>query len=588
MAENNTVIEFKERNVYVHFDEFIETFLIGRKSYVLKASSQKEYDFKQAYEAFCKMSLGKEGFDKVVEEYEKSASPESLEILNHAIFLWCMPNNRKSKWVGKDTNVYVAMPTIGVAGGGSGYVQTKVNGVRFILYIFTQVLDFKTLDETKKGIIKICTQGQYSCDASKPNGEYTVPDGVKNLLLNMCDNDNYAPIASTNDKNKIVEAFWSKELGGDDLDSKIKAIYVNITESNSEQNPQVKPFRLNLLKQIVSNSTQDTTKKKNFSFYDDKVKYLWKGESLDGELSRVQLLKYKKAMVLYGPPGTGKTYTAMVLAKELLVSEIVNSTMKDDRDLCSEIEELEKYFTNNIDYLQFHVNYTYDCFIAGQIIENNSIKTKKGYIFDVIDKASKKENKNIPFVVILDEMNRVDVSRVFGELFTAIEKRGTEVQLTLPVPEPDSNDSTKRLVLNLPENVYFIGTMNEIDFSLEQIDFALRRRFVWELAGYDETALEDIITKNLEGSGGIDLNDYLESCTILNKYIETKLGKEFQIGHAFFAEIAKLYKECGKWDKAKNILWQMSIRPTIEAYCGAMDSEDCESFVKGCKEKFRV
>lgn len=588
MAENNREKGFKDKNVYEHFDGFIETFLVNEKSYVLNGTSDKKYDIdeiKNAYKTFCDKSR-KEGkdlkFDDVVKEYEKTAS---LEILNHAIFLWCLPNKCKSKWEG-DSNNYYEMPQKNIAGGGSGYVQTKVNGVRFILYIFTQVLDFKSLDETKEGIIEICKQEKYPCDASNPNGEYYVPDGVKNLLLHMCNNNMYAPIASTSDKGKIVKAFCYGDIKKSDdntLDSKIKDIidYVNSEDSTKEVKVELK-----LLKTIVNRA--------KFSFYEDKVKYLWKGESLDGELSRAQLLKYKKAMVLYGPPGTGKTYTAMELAKELLVRDIVdlttNSTKKDN---------LEDYFKTNIYYLQFHVNYTYDNFIAGQIIENNSIKTKKGFIFDVIDKAN--ENNNLPVVVILDEMNRVDVSRVFGELFTAIEKRGTDVQLTLPDPDPNPNpdEATNRLVLKLPENVYFIGTMNEIDFSLEQIDFALRRRFVWELAGYDETALEDIISEQLdkvckilaEQSGsldGIDLDNYLNSCTNLNKFIETKLGKEFQIGHAFFAEVAKLYNECKKWDNAKNILWQMSIRPTIEAYCGAMDSEERESFVKECKEKFGV
>lgn len=578
MAENNTEKDFKDRDVYEHFEEFINTLLINKKSYVLNGTSDKEYkkdDFDNAYKTFSEKSR-KDGkdlkFDDVVEEYKKSAS---LEILNHAIFLWCLPNKCKSQWVGDSKN-YHGMPTKNIAGGGSGYVQTKVNGVRFILYIFTQVFGKTNGNDI---IIEICKQEKYLCDASKPDGEkYSVPDGVKNLLLHMCDQGKYSPIASTNDKKRIVKAFWrdaSHAEGTVDLDSKIKKIidYVNVKESNPEQNIQVN-HNLKLLKGILED-------KEKFSFYKDKVKYLWKGESIEGDLSRVQLLKYKKAMVLYGPPGTGKTYTAMELAKELLVRDIVdlttNSTKKDN---------LEDYFKTNIYYLQFHVNYTYDNFIAGQIIENNSIKTKKGFIFDVIAKAN--ENNNLPVVVILDEMNRVDVSRVFGELFTAIEKRGTDVQLTLPDPDPNPDEATKRLVLKLPVNVYFIGTMNEIDFSLEQIDFALRRRFVWELAGYDETALEDIISENSDSFDGIDLDNYLNSCTNLNKFIENKLGKEFQIGHAFFAEVAKLYKECKKWDNAKNILWQMSIRPTIEAYCGAMDSAERESFVKECKEKFGV
>ena len=156
-------------------------------------------------------------------------------------------------------------------------------------------------------------------------------------------------------------------------------------------------------------------------------------------------------------------------------------------------------------------------------------------------------------------MNRVDVSRVFGELFTAIEKRGTDVFLTLP----DPNDNNKRLKLNIPYNIYFIGTMNEIDFSLEQIDFALRRRFIWELADYSENALEEIIREKIEETA--DFTNFLNNCTALNKKIADSLGEEYHIGHAFFAEIANIYNELKEngssnkaFEQAQNILWHMA------------------------------
>jgi 5-methylcytosine-specific restriction protein B len=194
--------------------------------------------------------------------------------------------------------------------------------------------------------------------------------------------------------------------------------------------------------------------------------------------------------------------------------------------------------------------------------------------------------------VILDEMNRVDVSRVFGELFTAIEKRDTDVFLTLP----DPIDSKKRLILNVPDNIYFIGTMNEIDFSLEQLDFALRRRFIWELVDYNEDTLETIIRHKIEkyiDKENDNVTRFFDNCTEVNKYIASSLGKEYHIGHAFFAEIAKLYKNLlenyipgNNWNQAQKMLWQMSILPTIEAYCGSMDREEKKKFVNECSSRY--
>ena len=382
--------------------------------------------------------------------------------------------------------------------------------------------------------------------------------------------------------------------------------------------------------------------------YDPRIKHLWSKETKTGELPSDILLKYKKAMVLYGPPGTGKTYTAANLAKKILFKHLFekwkNTKPEEQEGVKTEIvnilnlkeDALEEH--PNISYLQFHVNYTYENFIAGQTVKtdnnnNTTLETKCGFIYDIIGKANEAIKKSIcinksvefgendgkitindsekskeieeikqnitkdkklqkainaaPFIVILDEMNRVDVSRVFGELFTAIEKRGTDVFLTLP----DPNDNNKRLKLNIPYNIYFIGTMNEIDFSLEQIDFALRRRFIWELADYSENALEEIIREKIEETA--DFTNFLNNCTALNKKIADSLGEEYHIGHAFFAEIANIYNELKEngssnkaFEQAQNILWQISIKPTIEAYCGTMEKNAQKTFIDECNKVF--
>jgi 5-methylcytosine-specific restriction protein B len=147
-----------------------------------------------------------------------------------------------------------------------------------------------------------------------------------------------------------------------------------------------------------------------------------------------------------------------------------------------------------------------------------------------------------------------------------------------------------KLYLKVRNNMYFIGTMNMIDFSLEQVDFALRRRFLWRLSTYDPKRLDEIISEKIRDNNISEsiLDNFSETCTDLNNEIEweNSLGKSYLIGHAFFSEIIDIFKQVKDWGKAKNILWQVSILPTLEAYCGTMDANMQETFLKNCKEAF--
>jgi len=569
---------------YKQFDTFLETFIKGaHKSFVLRKATNKDTIDKDSimrlYIIFVKAKQKDENNkekDNPFADIVKDVRPEDVDTLNHAVWLWGFPNNRKPQWVlaaksnddrKKEIEKYKPMYGNSVAGAGSGYVQYKVKGIRFILYMLGQIFDADSVDAAKTGIEEICKQDSFENE--------TMPDGVKNLLLHLCNPDKYEPIASTADKRKIVSAFKGDMDG--DIDDAISRIRQKDT----------------IVKDVLKGGN---------TFYENSLPLLWKGESNGDSLSRAQLLEYKKAMVLYGPPGTGKTYTAIELAKEILLRDTLRK-QKENKKTPLKIDEILKANDETIQngsslskyiyYLQLHINYNYEDFIAGQVIDKDEgVITKKGFIFDIIEKANAHKEDKMPYIVILDEMNRVDVSRVFGELFTAIEKRNTDVFLTLPDPD----DSKKRLVLNVPDNIYFIGTMNEIDFSLEQLDFALRRRFIWELVDYNEDTLETIIRHKIEkyiDKENDNVTRFFDNCTEVNKYIASSLGKEYHIGHAFFAEIAKLYKNLlennipgNNWNQAQKMLWQMSILPTIEAYCGSMDREEKKKFVNECSSRY--
>lgn len=639
---------------YHLFDDFLNAFK-QQESFVLNNKISELFskqNVEQTYELFANNSQEKNGqecidkdklFDEVITSIEGDDIQTMYHIINHAIWLWTFPHNTNSPWLvyqsktdktKKPDSPYKAdlMTYKGVAGGGRGYRTGKTNGIRFILYLFKLLTDNNT-KEAKDLIIEECLK------TTKYDSErYERPDGVKNLLLHLCNSNLYEPIAFSADKQKLVDTFKKDYNPDQTIDAIIQEIRKELQQ-----------------KEIITEG--DT-------FYSKSLPLMWKGEESSTDLSLAQKLEYKKAMILYGPPGTGKTYTAMQLAEEIVTRYYYRQFLQKQKDRNTKDGDDEgnaySVFTgvgtsmkDRIRYLQFHINYNYDDFIAGQVIGNNSrIETKPGFIFEVINKANKE--KDVPYVVILDEINRTDISRVFGELFTAIEKRGENVTLTLPEPPEDNGQGMtskapetqvkKRLVLNLPDNIYFIGTMNEIDFSLERVDFALRRRFIWEFQDYSEDALESIIRYRFDqypfeewykyykskGLGDVDavsnakeelnktkpsnseigerikkvkeeiatVNDenkvkvFISSCTKLNNEVEKAMGEAYHIGHAFFAEIVQLFIELNKndidnpWQKAKQILWEISIKPTLEAYCGTMDKAEKEKYLKGQGGKF--
>ena len=331
---------------------------------------------------------------------------------------------------------------------------------------------------------------------------------------------------------------------------------------------------------------------------------------LSNELSDEVLLEYKKAMVLYGPPGTSKSYQARRMAENMIAKALKNANTNINECL----KNIDTIFKQHIHILQLHPNYTYEDFIIGKSITvdkngGTKISVKPGKLLKII--AGIESGDGLPHIIILDEINRVDISRVFGELFTAMEpayrEKGVELSADISqIEEEDKNGlnldkETNRIYLKVPQNMYFIGTMNMIDFSLEQVDFALRRRFLWRLSTYDEKRLEDILSEKVEKKIEEITDDsntkekyrnrpdnYVDCCNKLNNIIEweSNLGKDYLIGHAFFAEIVDIFEQVKDWDVAKNILWQISILPTIEAYCGTMDANSKESFIGKCNDAF--
>ena len=163
--------------------------------------------------------------------------------------------------------------------------------------------------------------------------------------------------------------------------------------------------------------------------------------------------------------------------------------------------------------------------------------------------------------------------------------------------------AVKGITLCVPDNLYIIGTMNEIDFSVERVDFALRRRFVWQFKGYNEDALIEMLSTYFDANQFESLQEkFVEQCNAVNHYISNEieeLGEDYQIGHAFFAELSNIYEEhknlTGKsrsknilFKEAKSILWDISIKPMLVAFLGNTDKETIKEHSEKLAQKFGV
>ena len=293
-----------------------------------------------------------------------------------------------------------------------------------------------------------------------------------------------------------------------------------------------------------------------------------------------------QAIILWGPPGTSKTYTAEMLVKSMLETESLNDVKfpKQSDKGCYEL-------------VQFHPNYAYEDFIGGiapQVTGNTLAYTlKEGVFKKFCDQA--KNNTDKKYIFIIDEINRADLSSVFGELLYALEKRGQGVSI------PNFTENDYKFVI--PQNVYLIGTMNNVDKSLVSFDLALRRRFSFVKMMPDLTVLDTMLTGYSIGGDETNsveennLDSYIKRCEWLNERISTSqtlgLNENYQIGQAYFMKIKDFLPKID--DKGKEIirtidlekLWEYHLLPLIEEYLGARaDEEGIKSELKEIKSGF--
>lgn len=240
------------------------------------------------------------------------------------------------------------------------------------------------------------------------------------------------------------------------------------------------------------------------------------------------LLNEKKQLIFYGPPGTSKTFVA---------------------------RKFSEYFAHgleNVEIVQFHQSYSYEDFVEGikpilsESGQSNGFARQPGLFKKFVKKCMDNPDRN--FVLIIDEINRGNISKIFGELIYLLEYRNEKISLTYSPEEP----------FKIPNNLFIIGTMNSADRSIAFVDYAMRRRFYF-INFYPDPRGDILYSWFAKNNIKIDPSLIVNLLNKINEKITSQLGKEYQIGHSYF-----MVKELDR-SKLERII-DYAIIPLFEQY----------------------
>lgn len=332
------------------------------------------------------------------------------------------------------------------------------------------------------------------------------------------------------------------DLGGE-ANSGNPSEFINIHEVSVSSYPEILKQFQNWKKEFLQRNKQlQATSTKSLH------------KNIEEEYHTQDKLIFPLNQILFGPPGTGKTYHTVTKAVE-----IIDGQAPEDYALAKQrFDKLKQ--EGKIKFITFHQNYSYEDFMVGirPVLNGTNIayELHEGPFKQIADKARKDSTSN--YVLIIDEINRGNISKIFGELITLIEndkRAGNKHAISMPLMYHKNGDEE----FSVPNNLYIIGTMNTADKSIALVDIALRRRFIFEEMMPNSALLEKI--------ENFDLPRWF---SWLNTKITAELDRNYQIGHSYFiglkstAELQQVFYQCilpllkeyfyGRPDKLKEII----------------------------------
>lgn len=501
----------EKNNIYLHNNKLV----INNLKYKVMAKIteiNEKFKFKE----------GQTAFNELVAE-------NNQETIKSAYGAFEDYNGSISKWINDDKNKQQKTNIINLL--------DKIN--KFVSYCDVNALSKDSKEkpfqkpEEKKSIAKAFVR-QHSWVKNiliylKEDKLDNVPHSVRKAIEYFQDPVKNFPILSENHRKKISLHYLQKELD-DQFDKELKDKAKEWNDKQENKHDDV-------------NLTYEYTE----YIYSNEERRQW-----DCKVDTT-LLESNKNLILTGAPGTGKTYLARQMAKKLTQNK-------------------EK----NIGFVQFHSSYDYTDFVEGlrpiKDSNGNIVFERKNGIFKEFckkasEKASEKADEN--FVFIIDEINRGEISKIFGELFFSIDPgyRGEEGKIKTQYQNLlENTDDKYEDGFFIPENVYIIGTMNDIDRSVESMDFAFRRRFAFQ-----EITAEDTMDSILYELGS-DMNDAVNKMRAINSTLD-KLGlnSNYHIGAAYFQKVKNSKKKLNKW----NDLWNLHLKGTLfEYFRGEPDADN--------------
>ena len=607
------------------FDCFVQRFLVEKKSiFRLKEADEvilTKESVQYLMDNFVNNGYGgkisfieKIKFQLITEPKEKNENilRNALEVLAHVVWLWrLVPYNAKMssteasvKEILKlyesntlkidDKNPFFNSQIKGIASVGTYYNTNKPFELAYVIKLFEKIIQDKNQDqdinnqaivslEEFKGEVKI--SGEYDLiyndkeknyqEVKAEKNEVTKSASIHHALLHFFNSNNYEAIVSNSHKIAIIKAFE------------------DLINEETDDNAKIKSIKEKLQKDFPN------IKENIHFFYQDEIRELWDPTILPA-----------KNVIYYGAPGTGKTYE---------ITNLVRRKTNNDR----------KYYK----VVQFHPSFSYEDFIDGIkpiSTSNNGVQLEliNGIFKEMCieaykelerfnnlsdeEKNQEKEPKN--FYFIADEINRAELSRVFGELLLCLEddKRlrfekndsGIYELKGELVKTQNSNLWQKQHAVvcetienyfGVPENIYFLGTMNDIDRSIDSFDLALRRRFKWVRKDCNYDVIANYL---IENDADEYINEYIGDgkekgttkgrCILLNEYISNtlNLGKSYELGHTYFM---KIKIKNGKISKsAYENLFDQEIGPLLTEYLRAEypDGKELEKKLKEMKNLF--